>query len=259
MISKRVLLVISTLLVTLSACNLPSAQGTPTGAVDLAATITAQAQTLQAPTATAGPPTATPTITPTGTPTVPQVSVSSATNCRTGPSTAYDLLYTMQPGQTAEVVGKHTPSGYWIIKYPNGTCWLWGQYASVSGDVSTLTEYQQPFTPTPSELAAPSNFHASSSCSPSGVLLTNNIHVSLTWTDNAPNEDGYHVFRGGNLLATLAANSTSYEDDTTIFLGIIILGTPDPTPKPPPSIKYAIEAFNGAGNSKQKEVSIGCP
>jgi hypothetical protein len=255
--SKRVLLAINTLLVAILACNLPGGQATatPTGQVDLAATITAQALTLQAPTATAGPPTATPTITQTGTPTVPQVSVSAATNCRTGPSTAYDLLYTMQPGQTAEVVGKNSATGYWIIKYPNGTCWLWGQYATLSGNTSGLTEYPQPATPTPGEPAAPTNFKASSSCTPSGTLFTNNIHVSLTWTDNAVNEDGYRIFRGGDLLATLPANSTSYADDTTIAF-LIILGT---TPPPPPTIKYGIEAFNAAGKSNRRQLDIGCP
>ena len=255
--SKRVLLAVNFLLVAILACNLPggAATATPTGQVDLAATITAQALTLGAPTGTAGPPTATPTITSTSTPSVPQVSVSSATNCRTGPSTAYDLLYTMQPGQFAEVVGKHTPSGYWIIKYPGGTCWLWGNYATVSGDTSKLAEYPVPATPTPSEPAAPSNFHASSSCAPSGVLLTQNVHVNLTWTDVAVNEDGYRIFRDGDLLATLAANSTNYADDTTLFFPLI-LGV---TPPPPPSIKYGIEAFNAAGKSERKSVNIGCP
>jgi hypothetical protein len=255
--SKRVLLAVNALLVAILACNLPGGQGTPTptGQADLAATITAQALTLQAPTATAGPATATPTIAPTGTPSVPQVSVSSATNCRTGPSTAYDLLYTMQPGQTAEVVGKNTPSGYWIIKYPNGTCWLWGQYASVSGNTANLTEYPQPATPTPGEPAAPTNFKATSSCTPTGVLLQNDIHVSLTWTDNAVNEDGYRIFRAGDLLATLPANATSYADDTTIAY-LIVLGTTAP---PPPTIKYAVEAFNAAGRSNRKELDVGCP
>ena len=55
--SKRVLLAVNVLLVAILACNLPGGQATatPTGQVDLAATITAQALTLQAPTATAGP------------------------------------------------------------------------------------------------------------------------------------------------------------------------------------------------------------
>jgi hypothetical protein len=257
---RRVSIALTALLIGILACNLPGggATETPTPAEDLAATITAQAETLQAPSATPGPPTETPTVTPTSTSSVPMVSVSSATNCRTGDGTEFAWLYTMNPGDAAQVVGKNTPSGYWIINYPGGQCWLWGQYATVTGDTSGLPEFPAPATPTPSELAAPSNFHATSSCSPSGVLLTENIHVSLTWTDNAPNEDGYRIYRGGNLLATLAANSTSYEDDTTILI-LVLLGTPNPTPKPAPSIKYAIEAFNSSGNSKQRELSIGCP
>jgi hypothetical protein len=257
---RRVSIALTALLIGILACNLPggAATETPTPEENLAATITAQAGTLEAPSATPGPPTETPTITPTSTPSVPMVSVSSATNCRTGDSAAFDLLYTLKVGDKAEVVGKNTASGYWIIKYPGGQCWLWGQYATVTGDISGLPEFPAPATPTPSELAAPSNFHATSSCSPSGAIFTRNIHVNLTWTDNAPNEEGYRIYRGGNLLATLAADSTSYSDDTTILF-IVQIGTPNPTPQTPPSIKYVIEAFNGNGSSKQRELSIGCP
>lgn len=252
--SNRAVFALNVLLIAALSCTLSSSQSP-----DLAATITAQALTLQAPSGTpeaSATPTDTPTITPTSTPSVPQVSVSSATNCRTGPSTAYDLIFTMNPGQTAEVVGKHTPSGYWIIKNPaGGTCWLWGQYATVTGNVAGLSEVPQPPTPTPSEPAAPKNFHATSSCTASGVLFTSNIHVSLTWTDEATNEDGYHIFRRDALLATLGANSTSFENDTTIRSLILLIGTPHA----PPTITYGVEAFNGAGHSATKEVSIGCP
>src|SRR5512143_1706618 len=223
--SNRLIAAFSVILIATLACNMPGTQ--VTGGPDLPGTITAQALTLQAPSSTPGVPTDTPTVTPTTTPSVPQVTVSSATNCRTGPSTAYDLLYTMNPGQVAEVVGKNTPTNYWIIKYPNGTCWLWGQYATVSGNISGLPEYPPPPTPTPSEPAAPKNFKATSSCSPSGQLFTSNIHVNLTWTDLATNEEGYHIYRGNTMLATLGANATSYRDDTTITF-LLILGTTPP-------------------------------
>ncbi len=253
--SKRIPLATCAVVLAILACNLPGGQATqtPTAGVDLAATVTAQALTLQAPTATAGPPTETPTITPTGTPTVPQVTVSAATNCRTGPSTAFDLLYTQQPGQTSEVIGKNTATNYWIIKYPGGTCWLWGQYATVSGDISGLTEYALPATPTPSKPAAPTDFKATAACSPIPATLTLAVHVTLTWTDIAPNEEGYQIFRDDVLLATLGANATSFTDDTTIGLAPAVF-----PPVPGPSIKYGIRAFNGAGNSATKEKSVSC-
>jgi len=254
--SRRIIVALNAIVVAALACTIGQMRGSDQSDAaepDLAATITAQALTLQAPTQTPGPPTETPTPAASSTPTIPQVSVSSATNCRTGPSVAYDLLWTMQPGQTAEVVGKHTPSGYWIIKYPNGQCWLWGQYATVSGNIGPLPEYPQPPTPTPSKPAAPTTYKAVASCAPIPATLTLAVHVTLTWADEATNEEGYRIFRNDVLLATLAANSTSFEHDTTLGLAPAVF-----PPVPGPSIKYGIQAFNGAGGSAVKEKSIGC-
>ena len=247
--SKRVLLAVNILLVAILACNLPGGQATatPTGQVDLAATITAQALTLQAPTATAGSPTETPTITPTGTPSVPQVSVSSQTNCRTGPSSQFDWLYTMNPGETAEVVGKNTSTGYWIIKYPGGTCWLWGQYATVTGNKDGLTEYPLPATPTPAHTPTPTlgpvpaavtnlTYTALCSGSPPFKLF---LGGTLYWQDNADDEDGFRVFVGSSLVATLAPDTESY--------AFTVSGT------------YGVETFNAAGASPRKTTTPACP
>ena len=62
--------------------------------------------------------------------------------------------------------------------------------------------------------------------------------ATLAWTDNAVNENEYRVFRNGKLLETLAANSTSYTDNSA--------GESAWTHK--------VEAFNGAGNSSRAEV-----
>jgi hypothetical protein len=251
---RRVSLALTALVIGILACNLPggAATPTPTPEEDLPATITAQAETLQAPSATLGPPTPTPTVTPTSTPSVPMVSVNSATNCRTGNSTAFDWLYTMNPGETAEVVGKNTASGYWIIKYPGGQCWLWGQYATVTGDTSGLPELPPPPTPTPSKPAAPSHFDVSFTCTLGGSpIIVHQVHADLSWTDNATNEEGYYVYRNGTLLATLPADSTSYSDDTTMA-GMIIIGST------PPVIVYEVQAFNSAGKSSKVSKSITC-
>ncbi|HCB00751.1 MAG TPA: hypothetical protein DEP19_00060, partial [Anaerolineae bacterium] len=110
------------LIIVLSACNLPSGE-TATEEVevsDLALTVTAQALLLQnspTPEFTATPQfTGTPELT--ATPSIPQVSVSTNTNCRTGPGVVYDLIGGLNVGQTAEVVGKNSSTGYWIIKLP---------------------------------------------------------------------------------------------------------------------------------------------
>lgn len=103
-------------------------------------------------------PTSTPTITVTpspvftSTPTVPLVSVSVATNCREGPGKVYDRVGALLVGQVAEVYGRNETSNYWYIRNPNASssfCWLWGEYATVSGNVPALPVYTPPPTPTP--------------------------------------------------------------------------------------------------------------
>src|SRR5687768_1219720 len=86
-----------------------------------------------------------PTITLTSSPAMPMVSVSSETNCRTGPSVNYRLVGKASVGTKFTVVGKHAPTNYWVIRLADGReCWLWGQYATVEGDVNSLSEYTPP-------------------------------------------------------------------------------------------------------------------
>lgn len=246
--SKRVVFALNALMIAILACTL--GQAAP-GEAEPTATITSPP--VPAASDTPAPPTLAPAPTATGTPTVPQVRVSAATNCRTGPSVQFDLLWTLQPDQTAEVVGKNTPNNYWIIKYPNGLCWLWGQYATVSGNIASLPEYPQPATPTASLPAAPTNVKATASCVPIPATLTFAVHVTLTWADQATNEEGYHIFRNETLLATLGPNATSFEDDTKLPVAPAVF-----PPVPGPTVKYGIEAFNGAGTSSTKEREVGC-
>ena len=154
---KGILFLFSTLLAVALACNLPST--TPTPPVDVDATLTSVALTQAAgqiqPTADqpifTSTETLTPTITPTLPPSVPMVSVSLDTNCRTGPGVAYDYLTTLLVGEEAEVIGKYTSvtPTYWVIKKGSITCWLYGQYATVRGDISSLPEMIPPPSPTP--------------------------------------------------------------------------------------------------------------
>jgi hypothetical protein len=93
-------------------------------------------------------PSLTPSLTLTMTPSVPMVSVSQETNCRSGPGEPYAILGTLPVGVQAEVVAR-TDFGDWIIKLPSKpsvTCWLWDYYATVTGDTSALPK----FTPVPS-------------------------------------------------------------------------------------------------------------
>jgi len=109
-------------------------------------------------TPTPEPPTLTPTATLsptpifTATPLVPQVSVSVATNCRVGPGKVYDRVGALLVGEVAEVVGRDSTGAYWLIRNPDsdsGFCWLWGEYATLTGNYVALPVFTPPPTPTP--------------------------------------------------------------------------------------------------------------
>ena len=249
---KKPFYLLLTFIVLLQACNLPAYQA---AAPDLGATITAQAglpQNGEIPTLTPSPdftntPEFTPTITETPTPSVPTATVSQNTNCRSGPGTSYDLIGALLIGQSAEVVGKNTPTNYWIIKTPGATgfCWLWGQYATVTGNVAILTEYSIPPTPTPSLPAPVKNLKANKVCVPV-VLPTYQYTGSITWVDKSDNEKGFNIYYNGGLFGSVGPNVTDF---------------PIP-PLPYPAgtaITMAVESFNDAGKSIKKEVTIICP
>ena len=198
MIRKAILSTL--LLIALVACNMnftaPGNGGGPTtdpqSQIGLAVTQTfdAQTQIAQAVQQTlAAMVTDTPAVPPsptfTFTPEVPRVSVSVETNCRSGPGTAYDKLGVLLVGQTAEVVGRSASSDNWIIKLPSNPaiiCWLWGYYATVSGNTSGLTVYTPPPTPTP---AVTFNvvYYAIENCGGGiwGIKLQITNNGSLTW------------------------------------------------------------------------------
>jgi hypothetical protein len=258
----KTLLLLITFIFVLSACNLPVVQpaGMPSSTPDYVATITAQAAGILQPqpgssgqNQTPAPPTATPTITLTSSPSVPMVTVSLDTNCRTGPNKDYDYLGALLIGETAEVVGKNTATNYWIIKNPDGagTCWLWGQYATVSGNTSGLQEYAIPATPTPSPTPTlgppkpPKHLTAAKVCLPLAVPIFQYLGT-ISWEDNSDNEDGFNVYLNGGLLVVLPPNA-----NTAPIPGITFpAGTP---------LKMGVESFNAAGSSAMKTVDIVCP
>src|SRR6266542_2762864 len=147
---KRIFFSTVILIIVVTACNFPGAQPPVNNAApDYVLTITAQASLLQvqtnnqplpeaplAPASTAQvifTDTVTPTATITLTPTlsVPMLTVSADTNCRSGPRKDYAYLGALLANETAEVTGRNTATNYWIIKNPDaaGVCWLWGNYA----------------------------------------------------------------------------------------------------------------------------------
>lgn len=171
--STPILLSVSVLFVVTLACAAPAPAPTQDmnslGTAIMETMISAATQTAGAsvpiglvdtptPTFTPELPTLTPTVTLTptpiftATPVVPQISVSVATNCRVGPGKVYDRIGALLVGQVSEVIGRHPTTNYWYIRNPNqtnGFCWLWGEYATVTGNTAALPVFTPPPTPTP--------------------------------------------------------------------------------------------------------------
>jgi uncharacterized protein YgiM (DUF1202 family) len=261
---RKLLFGICMLALAMLACNVSvnapaQPAGVPSSAAattDINAALTLAVATLQA--------ASTPTVPPPAGP--PTVTVSSPTNCRTGPSAAYDLVMTLQPGVSAEVVGKDTPDNYWIITVPGGgsqTCWLWGQYATVIGDTSKLPEAVPPPLP-PSPTPAPTT-QALPPLPPKNVSLSctsvNTSHkigqlyifsaqwtVVVKWKDNTNDAGGFYVYKDGTKLATLGANNDTFTDQ----FSILSFGVHKYT--------YGVAAFNQNGSSTTFSVDLTtCP
>lgn len=149
------------------------------------------------------------------TPSVPQITVSVPTNCRVGPGTAYERVGALEVGQVAEVVGRHAARDYWIIRNPNRPgelCWLWGAYATVTGNTGALPEFTPPPSPTPSPTPTPTpGFDAAYS----GI---ENCTGTGWWVDIELENTGGTTFQSIAMTVTDTVTSTVlslYADDFT--------------------------------------------
>ena len=208
------------LLMAILACNMPLEQISPPGEVQTAAALTVQAVMMTpslsgtkspSPTPETPSPTSSPVQTITVTPTysVPMLTVSESTNCRTGPGQDYEIIFTYLSGKKLEIVGRYDPANFWLVKSnesPTGTCWLWGEYVELTGSYWVVSSVTPPPTSTSAPPRAPSIQRWEFYCS--GGTLT----FTVDWKDHAINEAGYRIFRNGEQLVELPADSTTYTD-----------------------------------------------
>lgn len=236
------------LMLALAACNLPG----PKPAVDQGAVGTVAALTLTAFSAGQVTLTATPTVavavslTPTLTPTFssPMLFFDGATNCRSGPGTEYDVVAVMKDGDKAAILNRSPSGNYWVIKSPNGKgpCWVAGDYARAEGSVQTLPLATVPPTPTLQAPGKPTWQNYTYNCTfASGG---SNVTVSLIWSDRSSNEDGYNLYRDGELIASLGPDTTTYTDTAFVGAG--------------QSLSYYVEAYNNAGGVQSPVINITC-
>ncbi len=177
---RRVALISLGELLVLAACAVPTPSETDfietavIGTVEALASVPPMTSTptpSQTPTPTT---THTPTASFTPTPPPPMVSVSTATNCRTGPGSTYRFVMSLQPGQLADVTAKSTVDDYWYIGRPDQPeeyCWLWGEHATIEGDVSSLLVLTPAPSPTPG-IDFTLYLYGFTQCGPTHVVLT---------------------------------------------------------------------------------------
>ena len=156
----------------------------------------------------------TPTITPTYS--TPMLTVLQQTNCREGPGQDYKILFSYVAKARLEIIGRYDPTNFWLVKSPEsktGTCWLWGEYTKAEGSYWMVPTVTPPPTATAAPPAAPSIVDWHFDCGGGNMTFT------LKWADKATNETGYRIFRNGEQVAELPANSTSFTETIAMEAG----------------------------------------
>ncbi len=210
-----------------------------------AATITAESPTF---TYTPETPSFTPTqtLTPTPantfTPLIPMVSVSVATNCRTGPGKVYPMVGALMTGVSAQVYGRDPTGKYWYIHNPdnqNNFCWIWGEYATLTGSISTLPILTPQPTPTPTRTPTPT---ATFTAKPAARFIAAFVDLRTCggkrWTQFAVKNTGNFPFRSmsiivqdakKNVTAARTANGFAYVNACAWTSPIAVLHSGDAT------------------------------
>jgi hypothetical protein len=144
------------------------------------------------------------------------LTVQEPTNCRTGPGEEYEVVLTYLAGKELEIVGRYDTGNFWLVKSPEspgGTCWLWGEFVELTGSYWVVSSVTPPSTATnpPPQQVILQNWEFF--CT--GDILT----ITILWFDRSDDETGYRVFRNGEAIAELPANTTTYTDSTELLAG----------------------------------------
>ena len=170
-----------------------------------------------------------------------QPTVNATTLCWGGPGALYDVVSSVTQGTQVELLGIGEDEGWFVIVNPRFgiPCWIAAADLDIDPqlDIGALQEFSTPPVPTtiPTVLAppaAPSGLQANTTqCDGGGYKVT------VIWSDEADNEEGYRVYRMGpgennyQLITSLGPNATGYVD----------------SPLGSGPYSYYVEAFNDAG------------
>ena len=242
------------LILAILACNMPFEQLPPPDEVQTAAALTVMAAlntSTSAPTdsASATPrprtpsPTSSPDETTTITPTysVPMLTVRESTNCRTGPGEEYQVVVTYQTGRELEILGRYDPGDFWLVRSnesPTGTCWLWGQFADVTGSTGTVPSVTPPATVTSAPPRAAVIVEWNFFCS------DGQLNFTVTWRDAATDETGFRIFRNGEAIVELPPDTTTFTDVYDIAIN--------------EGVEYYIQVYSPTGTSNTSIMRMRC-
>lgn len=179
--------------------------------------------------------TITPTFTPTATLTatvVPELSVNfNADRYEITQGECTTLRWKVENADTALLDGSAVSLENAREVCPSETTTYQLTVSSAAGERSTqlTVEVQVPAQPP----APPQNVNIEDQ-----VCTSSEYTVTIAWADAADNEDGYRVYREGELIVEVGPNAESYQDE------------------PPGSgpYTYAVEAYNSSGSSQQVTV-----
>lgn len=123
-----------------------------------------------------------------GTPSVPTISARENTNCRLGPSQAYDIVGYLLTNQESLVTGRNPESTWWYIENPGkpgAFCWVWGGTTSVQGDTNTLEVVEPPPPPESPEIAFGAAFSKVQLCDGASAAMIQVINTGQTPFESA--------------------------------------------------------------------------
>jgi len=123
-----------------------------------------------------------------GGPEVPTISARENTNCRLGPSQAYDILGYLLTSQESVVAGRNPESTWWYIENPakaGAFCWVWGGTTSVQGETSALEVVEPPPPPVSAEIAFGAAFSRIQLCDGSSAAMIQVINTGQTPFESA--------------------------------------------------------------------------
>jgi hypothetical protein len=169
------------------------------------------------------------------------LTILQQTNCREGPGQAYQVIFTYLANVKLEIIGRYDPTNFWLVKSPEsntGTCWIWGEYAEATGSYWVVPTLTPPATATLPPPTAPSITKWDFSCSGGNMTFT------MQWEDRATNEDGYKVYRDGEVATELPANSTSWTETIPLENG--------------KSVEYYLQVHGPSGTENTPIIKISC-